>query len=54
MWFVVRGKVKMCGGRFSVADHILVVFMKSRLGLLQAELAHRFDFVLTIVSNVYR
>ena len=43
----------MCHACLSV-DHVLLVFMKLRLGLLQEDLAHRFGLELTIVSNVYR
>ena len=50
----MRNKVKVCHASLSVEDHVLLIFMKLRLGLLQEDLAHRFGLELTIVSNVYR
>jgi len=50
----VGDKVKVCHVRLYVEDHILLVFMKLRLGLLQEDLAHRFGLEISIVSNVYR
>ena len=38
---IVRDKVKVCRTRHSVEDHVLISFIKLRLGLLQEDLAHR-------------
>jgi len=56
IWVVdmVRDNVMVCHAHLSVEDHVLLVFMKLRLGLLQEDLAHRFGLETSIVSNVYR
>ena len=51
---IVRDSVKVCHAHLSVEDHILLVFMKLRLGLLHQDVVNIFGLELTIVSNVYR
>jgi len=54
VYILYRAIKFMCHARLSVEDHVLLVFMKLRLGLLYEDFANRFGLELTIVSNVYR
>ena len=44
MWVVncVRGKAAICHSHLSAEDHVIVVLMKLRLGLLNKDIAHIF------------
>ena len=56
LWVVnlVSGKVKRCYSAFSDEDHVLIVFMKLRLGLLNRDISHRFDCPVATVSKIMR
>ena len=56
MWVVncVRGKAAICHSHLSAEDHVLVVLMKLRLGLLNKDIAHRFGMQTSTISNIYR
>lgn len=55
-WVVarVRGKVALCHHRLSVQDHVLIVLMKLRLGLMNKDIAYRFNLQDSVVSAIYR
>ena len=56
MWVVncVRGKTAICHSHLSAEDHVLVVLMKMRLGLLNKDIARRFGMQTSTISNIYR
>ena len=56
LWIVelVKDKIKHCNKHLSLEDHILIVLMKLRLGLLNKDLAHRFGCGTTVYSKFYR
>lgn len=47
-------KVKSCHSSLSTYDHVLLVLMKLRLGLLNMDLAERFGIPVCTVSKVFR
>lgn len=51
---VIKGRVKTVEKSLSVADHLLLVLMKLKLGLLNKDLAYRFDTSESTVSRIYR
>ena len=56
LWIVdiVKHNVKKCSANLSIEDHILIVFMKLRLGLLNNDKALRYGIKSTMVSKIYR
>ena len=50
----VRGKAAICHSHLSTEDHVLVVLMKLRLGLLNKDIAHIFGIQTSTISNIYR
>lgn len=50
----IKGKVELCHNRLSIEDHLLLVLVKLRLGLLNLDLAHRFGILEYMVSSIYR
>ena len=51
---LVMGKVASCHSSLTSCDHVLVIFMRLRLGLLYKDLAHRFGVPESTMSKVYR
>ena len=51
---LVVGKVPSCHSSLTSCDHVLVIFMRLRLGLLYKDLAHRFGVPESTMSKVYR
>ena len=56
LWLVqlLKGKVKQIRKTVSIEDHVLMVLMKLRLGLLSRDIAYRFCYEASFVSKVYR
>ena len=56
LWILnlVKDKVKSCHSRVSSEDHLLIVLMKLRLGLLNKDISQRFGVTENIVSKIFR
>ena len=56
LWIVdiVKYNIKKCSANLSIEDHILIGFMKLRLGLLNNDIALRYGIKSTMVSKIYR
>ena len=50
----IRADVNLCHTRLSLEDHLLIVFMKLKLGLLNRDIAFRFMLSSSIISNIFR
>jgi len=51
---LVDGVVKTCYSSLSSMDHVLLVFMKLRLSLMNVDLSQRFCIPVSTVSKIYR
>ena len=56
LWILnlVKDNVKSCHSRVSSEDHLLIVLIKLRLGLLNKDIAQRFGITENIVSKIFR
>ena len=56
MWIVtlVKSKVRPLTKSLSIEDHVLVVLMKLKLGLLNKDIAYRFNVPVHVISRIYR
>ena len=56
LWIVdiVKHNIKNCFTNLSIGDHILIVFMTLRLGLLNNDIARRYGIRSTMVPKIYR
>ena len=56
LWIIglIKGSVEKCTSKLSTEDHVLIVLMKLRLGLLNKDIAHRFSCKVTMISKIYR
>lgn len=51
---LVKDTLKLCHSRVSSEDHLLIILMKLRLGLLNKDIAQRFGITENIVSKIFR
>ncbi len=56
LWIVglLKDKIKKCSTKLSIEDHVIIVLMKLRLGLLNKDIALRYGIQSTMVSKIYR